>query len=86
MSGLHVYGNLGLHLLFSSTSFELIIAPKFLAVTWLTLLVFFQKNTSQVSGELFQLKEEMATSKANFEKKIKDLEANLAKAASEILS
>ena len=58
------------------------IAPKSLTVTWLTLLYVFQKSTSQVSGELSQLKEEMATSKADFEKKIKDLEASLAKAAS----
>ena len=43
----------------------------------------FQKSTSQVSGELSQLKEEMATSKASFEKRIKDLEVSLAKAASE---
>ena len=59
------------------------IAPKSLTVTWLTLLYVFQKSTSQVSGELSQLKDEMATSKADFEKKIKDLEASLAKAASE---
>ena len=45
--------------------------------------MFFQKSTSQISGELTQLKEEVATSKANFEKKVKDLEASLAKAASE---
>ena len=45
--------------------------------------MFFQKSTSQMSGELAQLKEEMATSKADFEKKVKDLEASLAKAASE---
>ena len=43
----------------------------------------FQKSTSQISGELTQLKEEVATSKANFEKRVKDLEASLAKAASE---
>ena len=42
-----------------------------------------QKSTSQVSGEVSQLKEEMATSKATFEKRIKDLEASLAQAASE---
>ena len=60
-----------------------VIAPKSLTVTWLTLLIFFQKSTSQVSWELSQLKEEMATSKANFKKKVKDLEASLAKAASE---
>ena len=59
------------------------IAPKSLTVTWLTLVLIFQKSTSQVSGELAQLKEEMATAKANFEKKVKDLEASLAKAASE---
>ena len=59
------------------------IAPKSLTVTWLTLVLIFQKSTSQVSGELAQLKEEMAASKANFEKKVKDLEASLAKAASE---
>ena len=39
-----------------------------------------QKSISQASGELTQLKEEMAVSKAEFEKKIKDLEADLAKA------
>ena len=42
-----------------------------------------QKSTSQVSGEVSQLKEEMATSKATFEKRIKDLKASLAEAASE---
>ena len=42
-----------------------------------------QKNTSQVSGEVSQLKEKMATSKATFEKRIKDLEASLAQATSE---
>ena len=36
-----------------------------------------------MSGELSQLKEEMATSKADFEKKIKDLEVSLAQATSE---
>ena len=45
--------------------------------------IFFQKSTSQASGEVSQLKEEMATSKATFEKRIKDLEASLAQAASE---
>ena len=45
--------------------------------------MIFQKSTSQASGELVQLKEEMAASKANFEKKVKELEASLAKAASE---
>ena len=63
--------------------FSVNIAPKSLTVTWLTLLMFFQKSTSQISGELTQLKEEVATSKANFEKRVKDLEASLAKAASE---
>ena len=58
------------------------IPPKSLTVTWLTLLITFQKSTSQASGELAQLKEEMATSKAEFEKKVKELEASLAKAAS----
>ena len=37
-----------------------------------------QKNTSQASGEIAQLKEEMVASKAEFERKIKDLEAALA--------
>ena len=37
-----------------------------------------QKSTSQATGEIAQLKEEMATSRAEFEKKIKDLEAALA--------
>ena len=68
---------------FTFNFFLVNIAPKSLTVTWLTLLMFFQKSTSQVSGELAQLKEEMATSKANFDKKVKDLEASLAKAASE---
>ena len=58
------------------------IAPKSLTVTWLILVLIFQKSTSQVSGELAQLKEEMATSKAEFENKVKELEASLAKAAS----
>ena len=38
----------------------------------------FQKSTSQASRELAQLKEDMAASRAEFEKKIKDLEAALA--------
>ena len=59
------------------------IAPKSLTVTWLTLLINFQKSTSQASGELAQLKEEMATSKADFEKKVQDLEAALAKTTRE---
>ena len=45
--------------------------------------LFFQKSTSQASGEVAQLKEEMAASKAAFEQKIKDLEASLEKATSE---
>ena len=40
--------------------------------------MIFQKSTSQATGEITQLKEEMATSRAEFEKKIKDLEAALA--------
>ena len=59
------------------------IAPKSLTVTWLTSLMNLQKSTSQASGELTQLKEEMAVSKAKFEKKIKDLEAALAKTTTE---
>ena len=59
------------------------IAPKSLTVTWFTLLIIFQKSTSQASGELAQLKEEMATSKAEFEKKVKELEATLAKTTAE---
>ena len=43
----------------------------------------FQKSTSQVTGEVAQLKEEMASSKATFEQRIKDLEASLEKATSE---
>ena len=37
-------------------------APKSLTVTWLTLCIslFFQKSTSQATGEVAQLKEEMA--------------------------
>ena len=60
-------------------------APKSLTVTWLTLYIslFFQKSTSQVTGEVAQLKEEMASSKAGFEQRIKDLEASLEKATSE---
>ena len=69
---------------FTFVNFFLVnIAPKSLTVTWLTLLITFQKSTSQGSGELAQLKEEMATSKAEFEKKVKELEASLAKAAFE---
>ena len=84
MPGLHVYSNLGLHLSFTFINFFFNnIAPKSLTVTWLTLLVNFQKSTSQVSGELAQLKEEMAASKAEFEKKVKDLEADLAKTTKE---
>ena len=40
-----------------------------------------QKSTSQASGELAQLKEEMAASRVEFEKKIKDLEAALTNTA-----
>ena len=43
----------------------------------------FQKSTSQASGDLAQLKEEMAASKAEFEKRVKDLEAALAKTTTE---
>ena len=46
-------------------------------------LFIFQKSTSQASGEVAQLKEEMASSKATFEQRIKDLEASLEKATSE---
>ena len=46
-------------------------------------LSFFQKSTSQVTGEVAQLKEEMTNSKATFEQRIKDLEASLEKATSE---
>ena len=42
-----------------------------------------QKSTSQATGEIAQLKEEMATSRAEFEKKIKDLEAALATTSKE---
>ena len=60
------------------------IAPKSLTVTWLTLCIslFLQKSTSQ-AGEVSQLKDELAASKAVFEKRIKDLEASLKKATSE---
>ena len=60
-------------------------APKSLTVTWLTLCIslFFQKSTSQATGEVAQLKEEMANSTATFEQKIKDLEVSLKKATSE---
>ena len=82
MSGLHVHGNLGLHLCVTFiNSFFDNTAPKSSTVTWLTLLLDLQKSTSQASGELAQLKEEMAASKAEFEKKIKDLEAALANTA-----
>ena len=47
------------------------------------LFFFFQKSTSQVTGEVAQLKEEIANSKATFEQRIKDLEASLEKATSE---
>ena len=84
MSGLHVYSNLGLHLSFTFIiSFFDNIAPKSLIVTWLTLLMNFQKSNSQASGELAQFKEEMAASKAEFEKRVKDLEAALAKTTTE---
>ena len=56
-------------------------APKSSTVTWLTLLMNLQKSTSQASGEIAQLKEEMAASRAEFEKKMKDLEAALATTA-----
>ena len=46
-------------------------------------LFIFQKSTSQTSGEVAQLKEEMASSKATFEQRIKDVEASLGKATSE---
>ena len=45
-------------------------------------LLFLQRSTSQ-AGEVSQLKEELAASKATFEKRIKDLEVNLEKATSE---
>ena len=38
----------------------------------------FQKSTSQATEEITQLKEEIATSRARFEKKIRDHEAALA--------
>ena len=47
------------------------------------LLFLFQKSTSQVTGEVAQLKQEMANSTASFEQRIKDLEASLEKATSE---
>ena len=84
MPRLHVYSNLGLHLCFTFIiSFFDNIAPKSLTVTWLTLFINFQKSTSPASGELAQLKEDMAASKAEFEKKVKDLEAALAKTTTE---
>ena len=49
----------------------------------LVYLFIFQKSTSQTSGEVAQLKEEMASSKATFEQRIKDLESSLEKATSE---
>ena len=60
-------------------------APKSLTVTWLTLCIslFFQKSTSQATGEVAQLKEEIASTKTTFEQRIKDLEASLKKATSE---
>ena len=64
-----------------------IIAPKSLTVTWLILYIsfffFFQKSTSQVTGEVAQLKDEIASTKTTFEQRIKDLEASLKKATSE---
>ena len=84
MPGLHVYSNLSLQLSLTFINFFFDnIAPKSLTVTWLSLLINFQKSTSQASGELAQLKEEMAASKAEFEKKVKDLEAALAKTTTE---
>ena len=60
-------------------------APKSLTVTWLTLCIslFFQKSTSRATGEVAQLKEEIANSTASFEQRIKDLKASLEKATSE---
>ena len=46
-------------------------------------LLFFQKSTSQVTGEVAQLKDEIASTKTTFEQRIKDLEASLEKATSE---
>ena len=46
-------------------------------------LSFFQKSTSQVTGEVAQLKDEIASTKTTFEQRIKDLEASLKKATSE---
>ena len=46
-------------------------------------LLFFQKSTSQVTGEGAQLKDEIASTKTTFEQRIKDLEASLKKATSE---
>ena len=84
MPGLHVYNNLGLHLSLTFINFFFDnIAPKSLTVTWLTLFINFQKSTSQASEELAQLKEEMAASKAEFEKKVQELEATLAKTTTE---
>ena len=45
--------------------------------------MFFQKSTSQTTGEVAQLKEEIASTKTTFEQRIKDLEASLKKATSE---
>ena len=47
------------------------------------LSLFFQESTSQVTGEVAQLKEGMTNSKATFEQRIRDLEASLEKATSE---
>ena len=49
----------------------------------LCISLFFQKSTSQATGEVAQLKEEMANSTATFEQRIKDLEASLEEATSE---
>ena len=58
-------------------------ATKSLTVTWLILCIIFQQNTSQAAEEIAQLKGEIATTRAEFEKKIKDLEAALSTSTKE---
>ena len=83
MPGLHVHSNLGLHVFSFSCVYH---SPQVLNSNLANLVhlsLFFQKSTSQVTGEVSQLKNEMASSKATFEQRIKDLEASLEKATSE---
>ena len=84
--GLHVHSNLGLHVFSFSCVYH---SPQVLnsnLANLVHLFFFFQKSTSQVTGEVAQSKEEMASSKATFEQRIKDLEASLEKLPLKMLS